>query len=94
MQGVSTLGARTPALNRERGAETPIGIARRAQIVQAIRGFTIVHGYAPTQRELSVLTGIPSSTVELHLGVLRRKGIITWQTGSPRTLRLTLEAAP
>lgn len=69
---------RPPAIGRELGAQTPAGRASRARIVEAIRAHYEEHGYAPTQREITRATGIPTSTVEQHLDVLRNLGVVTW----------------
>ena len=79
---------RSPSIGRELGAQLPRGIARREQIVRALRELTDQHGYPPTQKELSGATGIPGTPLQLHLEVLRAHGRLTWQPGRARTLQL------
>lgn len=61
---------------------------------EAIKTFIQTYGYAPTYRELCKLTGIGSTcTIYAHLRRLRNTGLITFEEGKPRTIRIVMEAA-
>jgi hypothetical protein len=46
------------------------------------------HGYAPTLRELSDRIGRSLSTTQYHLCQLRDAGLVEWEPGAARTLRV------
>jgi hypothetical protein len=46
------------------------------------------HGYAPTLRELSERIGRSLSTTQYHLCQLRDAGLVEWEPGAARTLRV------
>ncbi len=59
------------------------------EIVKAIRELTAEYGYPPTMREVATRVGVSSSdTIYQRLKMLRTEGLITWEEGKPRTLRL------
>ncbi len=63
---------------------------RSEDVLRALRTFTAERGYSPTVRELADAVGLASpSAVAGHLYRLRRDGLVEWQDGRPRTLRVT-----
>lgn len=58
------------------------------QVVEAIRDFIQEHGYPPSQMELVALVGVNLSTVQGYLTRLRDAGVVAWEPGQFRTLRL------
>jgi SOS-response transcriptional repressor LexA len=62
---------------------------RQVAVLNQLREFIKAHGYSPTVRELMKPLGIVSTNgIKVHLDALRAKGVVTWQEGKPRTLRL------
>lgn len=67
----------------------PITVRQR-RVVKLIERHWKENGYAPTVRELSRELGFASPVgVQCHLTALRKKGVITWQEHTSRTIRLT-----
>ena len=67
---------------------------RQQQMLYAIEAFTRTNGCAPTLRELAALIGMRTpSAVRFQLDRLRDAGLVDWQDGKARTLRLTGKAA-
>lgn len=65
----------------------------RERILAAISTHWQENGYAPTTRELCNIVGIKSTaTMHGHLRRLRNKGMITWEAGRVRTLRVVQDA--
>ncbi len=62
--------------------------ARGMHIPDAIRSFTVTHGYAPTVKELAERIGKSVGWTHAALVSLRRDGYVEWESGVPRTLRL------
>jgi SOS-response transcriptional repressor LexA len=67
--------------------ETDLTAGQR-QVVDAIRAFIQEHGYPPSQMELVGLVGVNLSTVQGYLARLRDAGVVAWEPGQFRTLRL------
>jgi SOS-response transcriptional repressor LexA len=68
---------------------------RREAFVVAIEGHWREYGYAPTVRELAQVVGLASSsTVWYWLMRLRYEGLVTWEEGKTRTIRLTQRGGP
>jgi len=75
---------------------TPAGVhagprptPRLLEVVRAISRLTKRTGYAPTIRELAAELGIASTNgVGDHLDRARRLGLVTWEPGLDRTLRV------
>ena len=67
----------------------PRGPRRRAAILRFLEVWE--HRFSPTVREVGLGTGIPLVLTAYHLGVLRREGKVTWETGKQRTLELVKE---
>jgi repressor LexA len=60
---------------------------RQKQILKFIVEFTRQNGYPPTIREIGAAFGLTStSTVQLHINALIRKGYITRRAQSPRAI--------
>lgn len=55
-------------------------------VMNAIEQFMIQNTYAPSMRELSVLTGLSPSNVSYHMKKLSEHGYIEYQTGKARTI--------
>lgn len=63
---------------------------RQTDLLEAIRCYQAERGYSPTVRELCEILGVAStSTVHWHLANLQERGLVTWEPGLTRTLRLT-----
>lgn len=63
---------------------------QRYRLLDLISAFWDDNGYAPTARELMDGMHYASvSTAHDHLGILRDQGMVEWEYGKPRTLRLT-----
>lgn len=72
---------------------TPVTGSQQA-VLDFISAFTTENGYAPTHREVQENFGWRSQTAAVnHLDALKFKGLVTWQPGKARTLRVTQEDA-
>ena len=67
---------------------TKDGRRARRHIVDFIKSYRESQGYSPSVREIAVWTGLPTTSVFYHLGVLEREGIITRKEGQARTWKL------
>lgn len=66
---------------------------QRQAILQAIDDFHHVNGYAPSVREVMHITGYASTDpVHRHLTILRKHGLVDWQDGRNRTLKVLKES--
>jgi repressor LexA len=62
---------------------------RRRTILRAIDEYAAVHGCSPTNREIALAAGLKSASSALHhLRELRTEGYLSYEEGSPRTVRL------
>jgi repressor LexA len=62
---------------------------RRSTILRVIDEYAAVHGCSPTNREIAELAGLKSaSSVLHHLRELKADGFLSYEDGSPRTVRL------
>jgi repressor LexA len=62
---------------------------KQKRVLQAILDFTKENRYPPTVRELGAKLGLSSSsTVHSYLERLKLHGLITWEEGSIRTLKV------
>jgi repressor LexA len=67
---------------------------RRSTILRVIDEYAAVHGCSPTNREIADAAGLKSpSSVLHHFRELKAAGFLTYEEGSPRTVRQA-EAAP
>lgn len=64
---------------------------RQQDVLQWISGFIDTHDYAPTYRQIGHHFGWRSApaAATTHLQQLCNKGVIEWEKGQARTLRLT-----
>lgn len=64
---------------------------RQQAILEAIKDFHSVHGYSPSLREIISLTGgtMSTSVVSYNLRRLREQGVLAFEDGQTRTVRLT-----
>ena len=62
---------------------------RRRTILRVIDEYAAVHGCSPTNREIALAAGLKSaSSVLHHLRELKADGFLSYEDGSPRTVRL------
>lgn len=61
---------------------------RQMAVVAAIAEWLAARGYPPTVRELSRTMGISTNDVFQKLVRLRRDGVVDWDDGKCRTLRI------
>jgi SOS-response transcriptional repressor LexA len=76
-------------------APNPIHLARSAGTTQkqravcdAIVELTAAHRYPPTVREIAAGIGVTPMDVQQKLWRLRRDGVVTWDEGRTRTVRV------
>lgn len=64
--------------------------AQRYRLLDMIAVWWEDHGYAPSARDLMEGMHYASvSTAHDHLGILRDQGMVEWEAGRSRTVRLT-----
>ena len=64
--------------------------ATKEAVFSFISAFWREHNYAPSIREIAEAVGVASpSTVHFHLNQLKRDGLITFDAGKSRSIRLT-----
>jgi repressor LexA len=62
---------------------------RQRRVFQVIKDYVEANGCSPSSREIAQAAGLKSaSTVHHHLKQLRAAGLVTYQPGSPRTVRV------
>lgn len=57
----------------------------RDKILNFIRSYQAKYGYPPTVNEIAEAVGISSTTVAYWRARLRQEGVITYQSGIPRS---------
>lgn len=63
--------------------------ATQRRIRQYLEDFIQGRGYSPSLREIAAAVGLAStSTVSYHLDVLREMGLVDWETGRRRTIKV------
>ena len=63
---------------------------RQKEVVRLIIELTEEHGYPPTLAELAKSMGLRNRmTVHQHVAALKKKGIVKWEPGLNRSLRVT-----
>lgn len=68
---------------------------RQREVLEAIEEYTAYHGCPPSLRDLMERFGFLSTQgVACHLDSLRKKGLVTWQPGKARTLRVVKKGIP
>jgi len=66
--------------------------ARQKDVVTLIVKLTDEHGYPPTLAELAIALGLKNRmTVHQHVAALKKKGIVQWEPGLNRSLRVLPE---
>ena len=82
-------------MRRTRGAispaNAPLPTERQRTVLDFIKDFVAGHGYPPTIREIGNHFGIQPNGVNCHLRALQKRGIIDWNPGFARTLRIVSE---
>lgn len=61
---------------------------KQEETAQTISKLTDKLGYPPTLDEISAAMGITKGTLQYHMTALRKKEVITWNTGSARSVRV------
>jgi repressor LexA len=70
-------------------SEQPGPTRRQDMILRVIEEYAAVHGCSPSNREIAVAAGLKSpSSVLYHLRQLKAAGFLTYEDGSPRTVRV------
>lgn len=65
---------------------------KQKAVLEAILAYTKEHKYPPSVRELCDMLNLSSSsTVHGYLERLKIHGLVSWEPGSPRTLRVLRE---
>jgi repressor LexA len=63
--------------------------ARQAEIFEVLRQWRTEKGYVPSIREIGLATGLRStSTIHYHLTSLAARGLIEWEKGRNRAIRI------
>jgi repressor LexA len=74
----------------QKGSASPHMSDTRALIVELIEDSYGARGYPPTVRELMEGAGLNSpASVQHHLKRLAADGVVEWEAGKTRTIRLT-----
>lgn len=60
----------------------------QSDIVVFIRSFISNQGYCPTLQEVADWAGISVNAMCQNLQRLKKKGVVSWEENSPRTLRV------
>lgn len=67
---------------------------KQRTVLATVAELTQRQGFPPTVRELQLELGLASpSTIFHHLELLREQGLVTWEPGKNRTLKLTQRGA-
>lgn len=59
-----------------------------AQVVAVIRAYIDSHGYSPSMRDIAKAIGLSVSPTKRRLDLMRDKGLITFESGKPRTIKV------
>lgn len=65
---------------------------KQEKVLQFIRNYLTTNNYAPTMTEIGEYMGISQVSARTMMCSMKRKNIIDWETGKPRTIRI-LEVA-
>ena len=63
------------------------------RVLEAIVEFWAEHGYSPSLREIGKAVGRAPSVVSRHLAYLRNKGLIAYDDGITRSIRVLRQEA-
>ena len=62
---------------------------KQAAVLAFVGTYTASKGYPPSLREIADEFGLGSaSAAKIHVVALKKKGLLTWQEGKARTLRV------
>lgn len=61
---------------------------RQSEALESIRAFYAKNGYQPTFEDIGTMLGITKYTALDLCMKLRRKGLVAWEPGQRRTLRI------
>ena len=61
------------------------------QVMAEVGRFVEAWGYPPSIRQLATELGLSAAGVKYHLDALRDLGMVTWEPGQSRTVRLTAD---
>lgn len=62
---------------------------RDLDVYLAVQAFIAQSGHSPSLRQIAKIVGLnTASTVRMHLTTLKNKGLISWNEGEPRTVRV------
>jgi repressor LexA len=79
--------------NGYRRAPRPGAADKQQRILYAIKAFWHRNGFAPSLREICTDADISSTSVAVwHLERLQDAGLVQYEAGKPRTVRLTHKA--
>ena len=95
LKSVAVYVGNTNSRQRKRGKK-PNGYSDRSltyhyqhlQIYEVIDAWWQNYGYAPTYRELCAACGFSMGSLTYHLNTMRSNGLIAWQSGRMRTLKV------
>jgi SOS-response transcriptional repressor LexA len=60
----------------------------RNLVLAALEEYIRTNGWSPTVRDLALATGRTVGTIHPLLGAMRRDGLVDWDDGRARTLRV------
>jgi hypothetical protein len=63
-------------------------LMHRQHILELIREFYILHGYAPSLRWLALESDLSPTTLGKYLRLMREQGLVDFQEGIPRSIRV------
>jgi repressor LexA len=63
--------------------------ARREQIVKFIQDYTAEWGFPPSRRDIGAALDLDTTSVQWHIDILVREGILKRAPGVPRGISLT-----
>lgn len=62
-------------------------------MMQFITKYSCEKEYPPTLKEISEVANMTAGGVRYHLSALKRRGLIDWQEGASRTIRILKKGA-
>jgi repressor LexA len=87
--------AEGPMTDREPPGTGVVLTWRRRRILQVIDEYAVAHGCSPSNREIATAVGLQSpSAVHHHLQALKTAGLVSYEAGSPRTVRVLRPGEP
>ncbi len=61
---------------------------QQAEVVRLIASYWESHGYSPSMEDIGKQMRLTRERVRQHLRLLRRKGVVAYASGVPRSIRL------